>query len=204
MIDYPKYKKVLFCTDFSKISDCAFDYAFGIAKRDEAVLYILHVIPPIPQPDILDTYLTKEQLNKIEEDHQEYLKKMFNDKYLNHIKDKTKVKIVTLSGREDDKIIEFVQKGKYRYPRDRHTRKNGNGTCLPWQRRRKGHQAQPDPRLCHTLQRQDRPRLTGDPAFLREDRRRLLLRECHRGRDQSEGIATGCAVTGVDHGGANE
>ena len=112
MIDYPKYKKVLFCTDFSKISDCAFDYAFGIAKRDEAVLYILHVIPPIQQRDYLnlETHLTKMQLDEIRENFQKENEKMFNDKYLSHIKDKTKVKIVTLSGREDDKIIEFAQK----------------------------------------------------------------------------------------------
>ena len=112
MIDYPKYKKVLFCTDFSKISDCAFDYAFGIAKRDEAVLYILHVIPPIQQRDYLnlETHLTKMQLDEIRENFQKENEKMFHDRYLSHIKDKTKVKIVTLSGREDDKIIEFAQK----------------------------------------------------------------------------------------------
>jgi nucleotide-binding universal stress UspA family protein len=112
MIDYPKYKKVLFCTDFSKISDCAFDYAFGIAKRDEAVLYILHVIPPAPPLYGYSSFISKEQLNKIEADNQKYLEKMFNDKYLNHIKDKAKVKIVTESGREDEKILEFVQKEK--------------------------------------------------------------------------------------------
>jgi nucleotide-binding universal stress UspA family protein len=112
MIDYPKYKKVLFCTDFSKISDCAFDYAFGIAKRDEAVLYILHVIRPLPQPDILSRFFSDAEMDKIEAEHLEERKKMFNDKYLNHIKDKTKVKIVTESGREDDKILEFVQKEK--------------------------------------------------------------------------------------------
>jgi universal stress protein A len=111
MIEYPKYKKVLFCTDFSKISDCAFDYAFGIAKRDEAVLYILHVIPSPPPPYSI-VYFTKEELNKIEADHQKELEKLFNDKYLNYIKDKTKVRIITESGREDDKIIEFVQKEK--------------------------------------------------------------------------------------------
>ena len=33
MMEYPKYKKVLFCTDFSENSDYAFDYAFGIAKE---------------------------------------------------------------------------------------------------------------------------------------------------------------------------
>ena len=112
MIDYPKYKKVLFCTDFSKISDCAFDYAFGIAKRDEGVLYILHAIPMTPQQYNLETYFTKEQLDKIKATLQEDLEKMFNDKYLNHIKDKTKVKIVTESGREDEKILEFAQREK--------------------------------------------------------------------------------------------
>ena len=112
MIDYPKYKKVLFCTDFSKISDCAFDYAFGIAKRDEGVLYILHVIPTTPDPHNLEHWLTKENLDKIKATLQEDREKMFNDKYLNHIKDKTKVKIVTESGREDEKILEFAQKEK--------------------------------------------------------------------------------------------
>ena len=40
MIEYLKYKKVLFCTDFSENSDYAFEFAYGIAKRDEGLLYI--------------------------------------------------------------------------------------------------------------------------------------------------------------------
>jgi nucleotide-binding universal stress UspA family protein len=113
MIDYPKYKKVLFCTDFSKNSDCAFDYAFGIAKRDDGVLYILHIIPQIPQLYHLeDTYLTKEQLNETRENLWKDREKMFDEKYLRHIKDKTKVKTITESGHEDDKIIEFARKEK--------------------------------------------------------------------------------------------
>ena len=31
MKEYPQYKKVLFCTDFSENSDYAFDFAYGIA-----------------------------------------------------------------------------------------------------------------------------------------------------------------------------
>jgi nucleotide-binding universal stress UspA family protein len=112
MIDYPKYKKVLFCTDFSKISDCAFDYAFGIAKRDEGMLYILHVIPVTPQQYHLERHLTKKQLDDIAANLDKDREKMFNDKYLSHIKDKTKVKIVTKSGEEDEKILEFIKKEK--------------------------------------------------------------------------------------------
>jgi nucleotide-binding universal stress UspA family protein len=112
MIDYPKYKKVLFCTDFSKNSDCAFDYAFGIAKRDEGVLYILHVIPTTPDPHNLERWLTKEQLDKVKATLQSDREKMFDDKYLSHIKDKTKVNIVTETGREDETILAFARKEK--------------------------------------------------------------------------------------------
>jgi len=112
MIDYPKYKKVLFCTDFSKISDCAFDYAFGIAKRDEGMLYILHVIPVTPQSYHLERHLSKKQLEDIKKNLEEDRKRMFTEKYLNFIKDKTKVTIVTETGDEDEKILEFIQKEK--------------------------------------------------------------------------------------------
>lgn len=112
MIDYPKYKKVLFCTDFSENSDCAFDYAFGIAKRDEGVLYILHVIPANKDRYNLERCLTKVELNRIKATLQEDREKAFNDRYLRHIKDKTKVQIVTKSGQEDKKILEFARKEK--------------------------------------------------------------------------------------------
>ena len=109
MIDYPKYKKVLFCTDFSKNSDCAFDYAFGIAKRDDGVLYILHVIPFNPHEKYLKTYLSEEDWDKLKVTWQEDLDKKYKDQYLSQIKDKTKVKIVTKSGREDEEILRFAQ-----------------------------------------------------------------------------------------------
>jgi nucleotide-binding universal stress UspA family protein len=112
MIEYPKYKKVLFCTDFSENSDCAFDYAFGVAKRDDAVLYILHVIPTDPHETYLNDYLTKEDWHKIKVTLQEDLDKKYNDQYLSQIKDKTKVKIVTKSGREDEEILKFARKEK--------------------------------------------------------------------------------------------
>ena len=38
------FKKILFCTDFSKNSDHAFSYAFNLATAYNATLLILHVI----------------------------------------------------------------------------------------------------------------------------------------------------------------
>ncbi len=110
MIEYPKYKKVLFCTDFSACSDRAFDYAFGIAQRDQGVLYILHVIPKNYDHYNLERCLTKEELNKIRATLQEDREKIYDNKYLRQIEDKSKVQIVTKSGREDRKILEFARK----------------------------------------------------------------------------------------------
>jgi nucleotide-binding universal stress UspA family protein len=112
MIEYPKYKRVLFCTDFSENSDCAFDYAFGVAKRDEGVLYILHVIPRIPNQYYSALYSNRENFNKIKEAIQEDIDKRYQDQYLSQIKDKTKVKIVTKSGCEDEEILKFARKEK--------------------------------------------------------------------------------------------
>ena len=109
MIEYPKYKKVLFCTDFSENSDCAFDYAFGIAKRDEAVLYILHIISANPHSSYVDNYMTRDYWDKLKVTIQEDVDKKYNDQYLNKIKDKTKVKFVSKSGREDEEILKFCR-----------------------------------------------------------------------------------------------
>ncbi len=110
MIEYPKYKKVLFCTDFSENSDCAFDYAFGVAKRDEGVLYILHVIPDIPNQYYAALYGKQENFDKIQAAIREDLDQRYQDQYLSQIKDKTKVKVVTRSGREDEEILKFARK----------------------------------------------------------------------------------------------
>lgn len=109
MIDYPKYKKVLFCTDFSENSDCAFDYAFGIAKRDGGVLYILHVIPANPDHYNLERCLTKKELEKINASLEEDREKIYSDRYLSQIRDKTMVRVVTRSGREDKQILDFAK-----------------------------------------------------------------------------------------------
>jgi len=68
MIEYPKYKKVLFCTDFSENSDYAFEFAYGITKRDKGLLYILHVIPHIPNQERIRGYVPEDILRKIQKD----------------------------------------------------------------------------------------------------------------------------------------
>jgi nucleotide-binding universal stress UspA family protein len=112
MVQYPRYKKVLFCTDFSENADHAFEYAYGIAKRDEGLLYILHVIPHNPNQDFAEGLVKKQVLEKI----QKAIEKDIHDKYQEHyvprIENGVEFEIVTKYGREDDEIIKFAKEEK--------------------------------------------------------------------------------------------
>jgi len=112
MMEYPKYKKVLFCTDFSENADYAFDYAYGIAKRDEGLLYILHVIPENPHQAYAENYISKEDLKRIQKSIEEYLDDNYSERYVKKIENGVKFEIITKSGREDDEIIKFAKQEK--------------------------------------------------------------------------------------------
>ena len=112
MMEYPKYKKVLFCTDFSEGSDYAFQFALGIAKRDKGLLYILHVIPGNPYQKYAETYITKEDLGKKQKDIEEGVNNQYEEHYVKEMENGTKFRIVTKSGREAEEIIKFSNKEK--------------------------------------------------------------------------------------------
>jgi len=111
-MEYPKYKKVLFCTDFSENSDYAFEFAFGIAKRDDGFLYILHVVPHIPNQEMLRGYVSEDILRNIQKDLEQELDDNYKGRYTKKIQDAVRFEVVTKSGREDKEIIEFAKKEK--------------------------------------------------------------------------------------------
>jgi nucleotide-binding universal stress UspA family protein len=110
MIEYPEYKKVLFCTDFSENADYAFTFAYGIAKRDEGLLYILHVIPPYPHQ--IYPYIPREDLERIEKNIEKDLDDAYTERYVKHITDGVRFEIITKSGREDEQILKFARDNK--------------------------------------------------------------------------------------------
>ena len=111
MIEYPKYKKVLFCTDFSENADYACEFAFGVAKRDDGLLYILHV-----KTDIADqAYLEgtgdgayPEMVETIRETAQKALDNDFQEHYAKKIEG-VPFEIVTKSGRAYQETIGFAE-----------------------------------------------------------------------------------------------
>ncbi|MFW6146868.1 MAG: universal stress protein [Thermodesulfobacteriota bacterium] len=112
MREYPKYKKVLFCTDFSENSDYAFDFAYGIAKRDKGLLYMLHVIPRNPHQAYAEGYIPYEDLARIQKSVEEYVVESFQRHYIKNIEDGVHFETVIKAGREDEEILEFANKEK--------------------------------------------------------------------------------------------
>ena len=112
MIDYPKYKKVLFCTDFSENSDYAFGFAYGIAKRDKGLLYLLHVIPENPHQIFAMGMITPEQVEQIQKGIQEDLDNNYEERYIKKMGDEIEFEIVTKSGRDDEEILNFAKAEK--------------------------------------------------------------------------------------------
>ena len=108
-MEYPKYKKVLFCTDFSDNADYAFDFAYGIAKRDQGILYILHVIPYNPHQAYAESFITTEDLEKIQKAVEEDIANNYNERYEKKIEDGIAYEFVTKSGREDEEILTFAK-----------------------------------------------------------------------------------------------
>ena len=112
MMEYPKYKKVLFCTDFSENSDYAFEFAYGIAKRDEGHLYILHVIPFNPNQDRVMGYVSEDMFRNIQKGLEQELDDNYKERYVKKIENAVEFEVVTKSGREDEEILKFAKDKK--------------------------------------------------------------------------------------------
>jgi len=96
-MEYPKYKKVLFCTDFSENSDYAFDFAYGIAKRDEGLLYVLHVRSANPHQAFVENAVGEEILEEVQKNIQEDLDNNYKERYVKKIENGIRYKVVTKS-----------------------------------------------------------------------------------------------------------
>ena len=109
MIEYPQYKKVLFCTDFSENADYAFGFAYGIAKRDEGLLYILHIIPYDSHKAFAESFIATEDLKRIQKAVEEDVANNYRERYEKKIKNGVPYEFVTKSGREDEEILTFAK-----------------------------------------------------------------------------------------------
>ena len=99
MKKYPKYKKVLFCTDFSE-------------NADDGLLYILHVMPYDSNQAYAESFITTEDVEKIKKAVEEDVANNYKERYEKKIENGIAYEFITKSGREDEEIIGFAQKEK--------------------------------------------------------------------------------------------
>ena len=79
MKHYSRYKKILFCTDFSESSDRAFEYAYGVAKRDGSLLYILHVMEQHSGAKLAEVFLDSVTLEDARKKCEKFLDRSYHD-----------------------------------------------------------------------------------------------------------------------------
>ena len=102
-----RFKRILFCTDFSESADAAFDFAVDAAiRRPDSTLYLLHVIH---EPD---AQYWKTQLAEVENINAE-AKKAIDAKvaasYLSRVPKGMDVKTVFRIGPDAATILEFAK-----------------------------------------------------------------------------------------------
>jgi nucleotide-binding universal stress UspA family protein len=104
------FKKILFCTDFSKNSHWAFTYALNLAKKYKSKLLILHVSPVPNHPEQLSIYLPPEKLRELMIAQKNELEKELNTHYLRKLKEFKNYKILFKEGEPFVEIIQMAKK----------------------------------------------------------------------------------------------
>ena len=101
-------KKITCCVDFSEHSETAFMTAIEMAKKFEAKLYLVHVLPPVVNPVLVDSELglppeepDKSLIIKIEEKLQEI--------YGAKIGEGIDAELIVLDGHVSTEILNFLE-----------------------------------------------------------------------------------------------
>jgi nucleotide-binding universal stress UspA family protein len=108
MFEYPIYKKILFCTDFSESSERTFAYACAIAERDKGKIYLMHVIPATLNKEFLEGLVVSDISNAIHKNLNDKLEEDFRKQFINRCHKDIAFETVIREGREYQEIIKFA------------------------------------------------------------------------------------------------
>jgi nucleotide-binding universal stress UspA family protein len=101
------FKTILFATDFSENSLYAFQYAFSMARKYEALLAIVHVInEPV---DLRGFYVPHISFESLEEEIEEGARKMMDKFCRVHVQDYDRYETFIVPGIPYDEIIKKAQ-----------------------------------------------------------------------------------------------
>jgi nucleotide-binding universal stress UspA family protein len=102
-------KKIAFCTDFSENSNQAFELAFDLAKKYQAKLLLIHVVPPLVFPSpVMEDFISEQANLQFYEDAAQRAMEQIESTYLSKIADYPNTLIRVLSGHPASEILNFI------------------------------------------------------------------------------------------------
>jgi len=99
--------QIVCCTDFSAHSEAAFQTALDLAKRYNARLYVVHVLPPVVNPMLTDTELMIPE--RPDENLTVGLTERMQEVYGNRIPETIDWELVVRDGHVSTEIIAFIE-----------------------------------------------------------------------------------------------
>lgn len=102
-----RFKAIAFCTDFSENAESAFSVALELAEKEDAKLWVVHVLPPQMNPVTLDTErnLTDPSGEAIILQLQERMQQEYGDR----ISDAVTYELIVLNGDVSTEILTFLE-----------------------------------------------------------------------------------------------
>ncbi len=102
-----RYKRILFCTDFSESADAAFDFALdAVVRRPGATLYILHVIHEA-DAQFWRSYLA--EVEDVEEESRQAIQRKIAESYLARVPAGVQVQVEIRDGPDAPAILDFAR-----------------------------------------------------------------------------------------------
>jgi len=104
------YKEIVYCTDFSENADAAFFAALELAEKDNAKLWILHVLPPPINPMDAEWDVPNHPKEALVLQLQERMQQDYGDQ----VSSSVPYELVVLDGHISTEILKFLRE----YPID--------------------------------------------------------------------------------------
>jgi universal stress protein A len=103
-------KRIAFCTDFSTTAEAAFVEAFDLARKYQAKLFLIHVLPPVINPLTTETewVLPVEHSNALILNLEERMQQEYGSRLADHID----YELVILNGHVSSEILAFLEKNR--------------------------------------------------------------------------------------------
>ena len=105
-----RFKRILFCTDFSESADAAFEFALdAVVRRPGSRLYLLHVVPEV-QAQFWKSYIY--EVDNIDAEAKKLIDRKVAESYLSNVPPHIEVETAFRVGPEAPCILDFAAQAR--------------------------------------------------------------------------------------------